>query len=118
MSREFSDEELAALEAEMERLTVDDVLLQTLVTLINLGARKAGLAGEPPLPNVWPPRYAARVHLLRQALHRLELGLRVQSAARLAGADRRRRPAEAETRRALNNLEVIAVGQRRKGSRR
>ena len=27
--------------------TVDDVLLQTLVTLINLGARKAGLAGEP-----------------------------------------------------------------------
>ena len=28
----------------MERLQVDDVLLQTLVTLINLGARKAGLA--------------------------------------------------------------------------
>jgi hypothetical protein len=47
MSREFSEEELQALEAEMERLTVDDVLLQTLVTLINLGARKAGLAAEP-----------------------------------------------------------------------
>ena len=31
----------------MERLTVDDVLLQTLVTLINLGARKAGLATPP-----------------------------------------------------------------------
>jgi hypothetical protein len=45
--REFSEEELRAIEAEMERLTVDDVLLQTLVTLINLGARKAGLA-EPP----------------------------------------------------------------------
>ena len=28
----------------MEKLTVDDVLLQTIVTLINLGARKAGLA--------------------------------------------------------------------------
>jgi hypothetical protein len=45
--REFSDEEIAAIEAEMERLKVDDVLLQTLVTLINLGARKAGLASEP-----------------------------------------------------------------------
>ncbi|MDA0159617.1 hypothetical protein OM076_05030 [Solirubrobacter ginsenosidimutans] len=45
--REFSDEEIAAIEAEMERLTVDDVLLQTLVTLINLGARKAGLATQP-----------------------------------------------------------------------
>ena len=31
----------------MEKLTVDDVLLQTLVTLINLGARKAGLAAPP-----------------------------------------------------------------------
>ena len=48
MSRpEFSEEELRALEAEMEKLTVDDVLLQTLVTLINLGARKAGLAAPP-----------------------------------------------------------------------
>ena len=48
MSRpEFTEEEIAAIEAEMERLKVDDVLLQTLVTLINLGARKAGLAAEP-----------------------------------------------------------------------
>jgi hypothetical protein len=47
MSRQFSEEELAAIEAEMEKLTVDDVLLQTLVTLINLGARKAGLAAPP-----------------------------------------------------------------------
>jgi hypothetical protein len=45
--REFTDEEMRAIEAEMERLSVDDVLLQTLVTLINLGARKAGL-GTPP----------------------------------------------------------------------
>jgi hypothetical protein len=47
MSRQFSEEELAAIEAEMEKLSVDDVLLQTLVTLINLGARKAGLAAPP-----------------------------------------------------------------------
>ena len=38
---------MRAIEAEMEKLTVDDVLLQTLVTLLNLGARKAGLAAPP-----------------------------------------------------------------------
>jgi hypothetical protein len=47
MSSQFSEEELRAIEAEMEKLTVDDVLLQTAVTLINLGARKAGLAAPP-----------------------------------------------------------------------
>ena len=40
--RQPSEEEIRALEAEMEKLTVDDVLLQTIVTLINVGARKAG----------------------------------------------------------------------------
>jgi hypothetical protein len=45
--RQFSEEELRAIEAEMEKLTVDDVVLQTIVTLINLGARKAGLAAPP-----------------------------------------------------------------------
>jgi hypothetical protein len=42
--RQPSEEEIRALEAELEKLTVDDVLLQTIVTLINLGARKLGLA--------------------------------------------------------------------------
>jgi hypothetical protein len=42
--RQPSEEEIRALEAELEKLTVDDVLLQTVVTLLNLGARKAGLA--------------------------------------------------------------------------
>jgi hypothetical protein len=45
--RQFSEDEIRALEAEMEKLSVEDVLLQTLVTLINLGARKAGLASPP-----------------------------------------------------------------------
>jgi hypothetical protein len=45
--RDFSEEELAQLEAEMEKLTPDDILIQALVTLINLGARKAGLATPP-----------------------------------------------------------------------
>ena len=44
---ELSEEQLRQIEAEMERITVDDVLLQTLVTLLNLAARKAGLAAPP-----------------------------------------------------------------------
>jgi hypothetical protein len=47
---EFTEEELRAIEAEMQRVKVDDVLLQTIVTLLNLGARKAGLAGQPAEP--------------------------------------------------------------------
>jgi hypothetical protein len=40
-----TEEEMrAALEQEMRRLRVDDVVLQTVVSLINLGARRAGLA--------------------------------------------------------------------------
>jgi hypothetical protein len=49
-SREFSEEELRQIEAEMEKISVDDVLLQTLVTLLNLAARKAGLARTPSPP--------------------------------------------------------------------
>ena len=43
----LSEEEIRQIEAEMERITVDDVLLQTLVTLINLAARKGGLGTTP-----------------------------------------------------------------------
>ena len=40
-----SEEQLRAqLEEELKRVTVDDLLLQTAVSLINLGGRKAGLA--------------------------------------------------------------------------
>jgi hypothetical protein len=52
---QFSDEELRAIEAEMQRITVDDVLLQTIVTLLNVGARKAGLASAPPAEGETPP---------------------------------------------------------------
>jgi hypothetical protein len=45
---QFSEEELRAIEAEMNKVTVDDVLLQTIVTLLNVGARKAGLTAGPP----------------------------------------------------------------------
>jgi hypothetical protein len=54
---EYSEEELRALEAEMDKITVDDVLLQTVVSLINLGARRIGAGGgaggpEPREPDV------------------------------------------------------------------
>jgi len=40
-----TEEELrAAYEAELKRLRVEDVIVQTLVSLINLAGRKAGLA--------------------------------------------------------------------------
>jgi hypothetical protein len=46
--QEPNEEELrAALEEQMRRITVQDVLIQTVVTLINLGGRRLGLAGPP-----------------------------------------------------------------------
>ncbi len=75
--REFTEEEIRQIEAEMDKLQVDDVLLQTVVTLINLGARKAGLATpegmEPPardLPETKQAIDAARALLpLLEAKH-------------------------------------------------
>jgi hypothetical protein len=86
--RQPSEEEIRALEAEMEKLTVDDVLLQTIVTLINLGARKAGLAEgtEADLPQVKQaidaarallpivePRHGEALAPVRDALSRLQM---------------------------------------------
>ena len=61
---EFTEEELRQLEAEMERISVDDVLIQTTVTLLNLAARKAGLA--PPGQSQQPP--ASDWEQVRQAI--------------------------------------------------
>jgi len=86
--RQPSEEEIAALEAELEKLTVDDVLLQTVVTLLNLGARKAGLAegATADLPQVreaieatrallpiLEPRHGQQLAPVRDALSRLEM---------------------------------------------
>jgi hypothetical protein len=44
----MSDEELrAAYEAELAAIRVDDVLIQTVISLLNLAARRAGLTGQP-----------------------------------------------------------------------
>ena len=63
---ELTEEQLRQIEAEMERITVDDVLLQTLVTLLNLAARKAGLAGTPSPPTQQAPK--PDLEQMRQAI--------------------------------------------------
>jgi hypothetical protein len=46
-AREPTEEELrAALEEQLKRISVTDVLLQTVVTLVNLAGRRLGLAGS------------------------------------------------------------------------
>jgi hypothetical protein len=118
MSREFSEEELRALEAEMEKLTVDDVLLQTLVTLINLGARKAGLAAPPDqeapqrdleqtrlaidaaraLVPLLEPRHGQELGPVRDALSRLQMAfVQLSGGAARAGAEEPARGAEQAT---------------------
>jgi hypothetical protein len=98
--RPISEEELRALEAEIDRIHVDDVVLQTIVSLINLGARK-GAVGAPPEAGLTPdyeqlrtaieaarallavvePRHGAEVRPIRDALSQLQMAY-----ARGAGA--------------------------------
>jgi hypothetical protein len=109
--RQPSEEEIRALEAEMEKLTVDDVLLQTVVTLINLGARKAGLAEgkEPDLPQVKQaidgarallplvePRHGDALGPVRDALSRLQMAYVQQSGAAAAAPQEPERPGAQE----------------------
>ena len=88
----ISEEELRALEAELERVHVDDVVLQTIVSLINLGARK-GAVGAPPEAGIKPdyeqlriaieavrallpviePRHADKLAQVRDAVSQLQL---------------------------------------------
>lgn len=87
---ELTEEQLRQLEAEMERISVDDVLIQTTVTLLNLGARKAGLGappGEGPAPDWEQVRQAiegARALLpLLESRHGQQLGPVRDTLARL-----------------------------------
>ena len=54
-----TEEELrAAYEAEIKRVRVEDVLVQTVVSLLNLAARKAGLTGAEEEPDFEQVRQA------------------------------------------------------------
>jgi hypothetical protein len=105
--RQPSEEEIRALEAELEKLTVDDVLLQTVVTLLNLGARKAGLAegATADLPQVKMAIEAARALLpllepehgeqlapVRDALSRLQMAYVQKSGGEQPAAESSQKP--------------------------
>jgi hypothetical protein len=62
-----SEEELrAAYEAEMKRLRVEQVLLESVVSLVNLGMRRTGLA-----PGTEQERDVAQVHLAIESVRAL-----------------------------------------------
>ncbi|HWF34494.1 MAG TPA: hypothetical protein VG295_03965 [Solirubrobacteraceae bacterium] len=62
-----SEEELrAAYEAEMKRLRVEQVLLESVVSLVNLGMRRTGLA-----PGTEAERDPAQVHLAIESVRAL-----------------------------------------------
>jgi hypothetical protein len=105
---QFTEEEIRQLEAEMERITVDDVLIQTTVTLLNLAARKAGLAAPPgqgPAPDweqvrqaiegaralipLLEQRHAEQLGPIRETLSRLQIAY-----AQKAGGQAPPQPAE------------------------
>ncbi len=89
---QMTEEEMRRLEAELDRIDVDDVILQTIVSLINIGARK-GAVGAPPelglqadpvqlgiavdaaraLLAVVEPRHGDKVGPIRDALSQLQL---------------------------------------------
>ena len=84
---EPTPEELRAeLEEQMRRMSVEDVVVQTVVTLVNLGARRLGLAGDPEERDVEQARQAieavrglmpvvpaAEASAVRDALSQLQL---------------------------------------------
>ena len=92
-----TEEELrAAYEAELQRIHVDDILVQTVVSLLNLGGRRAGLApgteherdleqvrsaveGVRALLPLVEPKLGPDAAQLRQALSQLQIAYARQS---------------------------------------
>jgi hypothetical protein len=109
--RQPTEQELqAAYEAELKRIRVDDVIVQTVVSLLNLGGRRAGLApgteGERDLEQVRQAIDAARALLplvegqlgpdaqtLRDALSQLQMAFVQLSGQSGEGAGRAPGPA-------------------------
>ena len=106
---ELTPEQMAQLEAQLDQVHVDDVVLQTIVSLINLGARK-GAVGAPPeagikadneqlriaieaaraLLAIVEPRHADQLGPFRDALSQLQMAY-----AQGAGASAQTPPAAA-----------------------
>jgi len=107
---EPTEEELrAAYEAELARITTTDVIAQTVISMLNLGARRLGLSGERPdegagerdleqvrdaidasraLIEILERRIPADIPPLKDALSRLQMAYakEVQQAPAAAGA--------------------------------
>ena len=108
---QLSEEQIRQIEAEMERITVDDVLLQTVVTLLNLGARKAGLvegsqadlvqvkqaidAARALLPIV-EPRHGEALGPVRDALSRLQMAYVQKTGGEAPAPDSQQEPPKPE----------------------
>ena len=108
--RQPTEQELqAAYEAELKRIRVDDVLVQTVVSLLNLGGRRAGLApgteGERDLDQVGQAIEGVRALLplvegqlgpdaqtLRDALSQLQMAYAQLSGAGAPGEPGREAP--------------------------
>ncbi len=58
--QDLTPEQMAQLEAQLDQVHVDDVVLQTIVSLINLGARK-GAVGAPPEAGITPDNEQLRI---------------------------------------------------------
>ena len=98
----LSEQERAAYEAELARVRVEDVLVQTVVSLLNLAARRAGLSGadeEPDFEQVGEaidatrallpfvePTLGAEAAQVRDALSQLQLAYARSGAGARAGA--------------------------------
>ena len=99
----LSQEELrAAYEAELARVRVEDVLVQTVVSLLNLAARKAGLTGADEQPDfdqvstaidatrallpLVEPTLGPEAAQVREALAQLQLAYARSGAAAAGGA--------------------------------
>jgi hypothetical protein len=98
-SQPTEEEMRAALEEQLRQLTVDDMLLESAVSLINLAGRKAGLApgteGERDLdqvrraidgvrallPMLEQGKHAERLAPLRDALAQLQMAFAKESGA-------------------------------------
>jgi hypothetical protein len=98
---ELTEEQLRALEEQMARLTPDDIMLDALVSLINLGARKLrpdvppgheaegrelaqarqAIDGARALLGQVEPRHAAELGQVKEALSRLQMAFVQMSGA-------------------------------------
>ena len=106
-----TEEQLRAIEEQLEKLTPDDIMLDALVTLINLGARKArpdlppgedapgrdleqarqAIDGARALLAQVEPRHAAELGQVREALSRLQMAFVQLSGGTPAAAGPRSR---------------------------